>query len=146
MEKYHIRVVDLATHRVSDLPGSMGLYAPRWSPDGRYIAALTHENRNLKVFDTIAQKWATVVENMYAYSPDWSRDSRWLYFESGDSNDRFSIQRVARGGGKPELVAHLPGINAAGWWGWFGLDAKENPVIMRDIGRHEIYALTLESK
>src|SRR5262245_259877 len=35
-----IRLLDLSTRQVSILPGSEGLYSPRWSPDGRYIAAI----------------------------------------------------------------------------------------------------------
>jgi eukaryotic-like serine/threonine-protein kinase len=35
-----IRMLDLKTHEVSTLPGSDGLFSPRWSPDGRYMAAL----------------------------------------------------------------------------------------------------------
>ena len=36
-----ISILDLATHKVSALPGSQGLYSPRWSPNGRYIAGLS---------------------------------------------------------------------------------------------------------
>ena len=30
-----IRILDLASHQISTLPGSEGLFSPRWSPDGR---------------------------------------------------------------------------------------------------------------
>jgi Tol biopolymer transport system component len=33
------RFVDMKTRHVSKLPGSQSLWSPRWSPDGRYIAA-----------------------------------------------------------------------------------------------------------
>ena len=36
-----IHVFDLRSHRVSDLPESKGLFSPRWSPDGRFIVAMT---------------------------------------------------------------------------------------------------------
>jgi len=36
-----LHVYDLKTHDLSSLPGSKGLWTSRWSPDGRYIAALT---------------------------------------------------------------------------------------------------------
>ena len=32
-----IQVVDMKTRQMSILPGSPGLFSPRWSPDGRYI-------------------------------------------------------------------------------------------------------------
>ena len=34
-----IRILDLASHQVSALPGSEGFWNPRWSPNGRFIAA-----------------------------------------------------------------------------------------------------------
>jgi len=37
----YIRVVDLKTGQVVTVPGSEGLFSPRWSPDRRYIAALS---------------------------------------------------------------------------------------------------------
>ncbi len=40
-----IRVFDLATRQVSTLPGSQGMYSPRWSPDGRYIPALSIDSK-----------------------------------------------------------------------------------------------------
>src|SRR4029077_1821766 len=39
-EPANIRMINLETNQDSQLPGSAGLFAPRWSPDGRYIAAL----------------------------------------------------------------------------------------------------------
>ena len=37
-----IRVVDFATAQESMITGSENLFSPRWSPEGQYIAALTH--------------------------------------------------------------------------------------------------------
>ena len=36
-----LQLLDLNSKQVSIIPGSQGLYSPRWSPDGRYLAALT---------------------------------------------------------------------------------------------------------
>ena len=37
-----IHVVDLKTGRASVLPGSEGMFAPRWSPNGRFILGQSH--------------------------------------------------------------------------------------------------------
>ena len=37
--KNSLRILDLDSGKVSEVPGSNGLYSPRWSPDGRYFAA-----------------------------------------------------------------------------------------------------------
>jgi hypothetical protein len=41
---HFIRVLDLNTHKVSTLQRSRGLYAARWSPDGRYIMAMPSDS------------------------------------------------------------------------------------------------------
>ena len=38
-----IQLVDLKTRQTSVLPGSQGLFSPRWSPDGRYLSAVIPE-------------------------------------------------------------------------------------------------------
>src|SRR5262249_5644140 len=56
-----IYTIDLRSKRVSTLPGSAGLFSPRWSPDGRYIAAITSEvTFKLMLFDFSTQKWTEV--------------------------------------------------------------------------------------
>jgi len=35
-----VRVLDLRSHQISTLPGSRGIFSPRWSPQGRYIVAM----------------------------------------------------------------------------------------------------------
>ena len=57
-----IRVLDLNTHQVSTLPGSRGLFAPRWSPDGRYIVAMPADSLSLVLFDFQTQKWSQARE------------------------------------------------------------------------------------
>lgn len=46
-----IRILDLATHQISKLPGSEGMFSPSWSPDGRYISALSADMKRLLLFD-----------------------------------------------------------------------------------------------
>ena len=38
-----VRILDLDTRQVTTVPGSVGLNAPRWSPDGRYLLATKDE-------------------------------------------------------------------------------------------------------
>ncbi len=143
---FHIRVADVSTKTVTDLPGSTGMWSPRWSPDGRYIAALTAEEHSLKLFDTRTQTWKPLVEESFLGYPNWSGNSQWLYYLKVAAAENHTICRVRVPDGKPEVVVNLPAENTEGWWGWFGLDATDAPMIMRDIGRHEIYALTLSQK
>ncbi len=140
-----VRVVDLATNTVSELPGSKGMWSPRWSPDGRYIVALNHDN-HLQLFDTRTQTWLPPLQDVFSGYPTWSADGQWLYYLIVKTSDDWSICRLRVPDGKPEEVIHLTEQYTAGWWGWFGLDSANAPIVMRDMGRHEIYALTLSQK
>ena len=58
-----LRVLDLKNHQVSTLPGSRGLFSPRWSPDGRYIVAMPADSLSLVLFDFQTQKWSRTRES-----------------------------------------------------------------------------------
>ncbi len=46
-----IHLLDLRTRKLSTLPGSDGLFGSRWSPSGRYVAAVTLNQLRLLLFD-----------------------------------------------------------------------------------------------
>jgi Tol biopolymer transport system component len=52
-----IEVVTLASQQVEKLPNSEGLFSPRWSPDGRYIAALSLDQTRLMLYKTATKSW-----------------------------------------------------------------------------------------
>ena len=54
--KIEVRILELATRRTITLPHRPeGFRSPRWSLDGRYIAAL--KPHNLSIFDLKTQRW-----------------------------------------------------------------------------------------
>ena len=62
-ENVALRVLDLATHRVTMPPGSQHLQTPIWSPDGRYIAAMALGELTRMLFDIDAQQWKQLAED-----------------------------------------------------------------------------------
>jgi len=71
----------------------------------------------------------------------WSYYSRYVYFLHD------GLIRVPISGGKPEHVIDLSGFQFGGRMGmWFGLDRQDIPILLRDRGTQEIYALTLKRK
>src|SRR4029077_3700012 len=52
-----IYILNLQTRQVSTLPGMKGLFSPRWSPDGRFISATTHDGFKMMLFDLATQTW-----------------------------------------------------------------------------------------
>jgi Periplasmic component of the Tol biopolymer transport system len=106
----------LRTRKATKLPGSDGLYSPRWSPDGRSIAAITLDSLKLKLFDLATQKW-TEVANIFVAYPAWSRDGRYLYFNGRQDNTE-GYYRVQVSDHKLERLFSMKGFQAAG--GAFG--------------------------
>lgn len=88
-----IRIMDLETRSVSVLPESTGMFSPRWSPDGRYIAAMTLDQHRLMVFDRNTSKWSTVADGII-HNPVWSRDGKDLYFQQLQE-DEVPVYRVS---------------------------------------------------
>ena len=144
--KVVIRVLDLASHQVRTLPGSEGMVSPRWSPDGRYIAVLSSiGSQNPRVFDFETKRWSELPVGPSNW-PNWSHDSRSIYFLNGGEKDP-SVVRVSIQTGKIEKVVDLKRFQFTGWFSsWFGLDPTDAPLLLRNVGTEDIYALTLDRK
>jgi hypothetical protein len=78
--------------------------------------------------------------------PSWSRDSQFIYFLRTPANGDKAVFRIPVSGGPPERIADLNGIHLGGWWDWMALDSTDAPLVLRDIGSDDMYALTLETK
>jgi Tol biopolymer transport system component len=138
-----VNILDLRTHQVSVVPESEGLYSPRWSPDGRYIAALSGDAEKLMLFDFKTQKWGELAKMTAAY-PNWSRDGNYVFFHSFGSDT--SLYRVRVSDHNLEKIVSLKGLRLTiGPFGtWCGLAPDDSPLILRDVGSQEIYALDLK--
>jgi hypothetical protein len=57
------------------------------------------------------------------------------------------ISNERQGGGAQEKIAALKDWHDAGWFGgYMELDPTDAPLMLRDVGSDDIYALTLEEK
>jgi Tol biopolymer transport system component len=133
-----IYLLNLNTHERSTLPGSEGLYSPRWSPDGHYIAAVTPDDGSLRVFELATQKWVELARLEIGY-PNWSRDSKFIFFDTAGKEP--ALYRVRISDRKVEQLVSLRNIRRTGTFAWTGLALDDSPVLLRDAGTDEIYAL-----
>ncbi len=135
-----IHILNLKTHLMSDVPGSEGLWTVRWSPDGRYIAALTQDSCNLMLFDFRTTRWVKLAT--LAKIPDlvWSRHEAALYFNGEATAGDRAVFRMKIPNGQLELVASLKGRTDEDW---LGLAPDDSPLIARYVDAQEIYALTV---
>lgn len=145
-EGINIQIVDLKTHTTITVPGSDGLFSPRWSPDGRYIAALSPDFTKVMLFDYETQKWSNwLSEPAGAVSyPVWSADSKYIYFDDLVT-DQESIRRVKVGESQAERVFVLEGIERyPGAFGlWTGRAADGSWMFVRDRSTQEVYQLSV---
>ena len=72
-----IQLLDLRTREVSVLPGSEGLWAPRWSKDGRHLIAHRFDFQNLMLFDFTTRKWEELDRGNLHFA-NWSRDGKYV--------------------------------------------------------------------
>jgi serine/threonine protein kinase/Tol biopolymer transport system component len=134
-----LRLLDLNTHHVSTLPGSRGLFSPRWSPDGRYIVAMPADSLSLVLFDFQTQKWSQLARARAGF-PNWSRDGQYVYFLRWLDNP--AVLRVRVSDREVEPVSNLTDLPATGNIGpWLGLAPDDSPLLLKDIGTQDIYAL-----
>jgi len=146
--EWTIGLADVQNHTIRTLAGSQGIFAPRWSPDGRYIVAITHGNGKLKLYDVQNEKWMTVdLPLTFLGYLAWSKDSAYVYFDTVLSNDsgyfRLRVKDL-----KLEKLIDLKKIKLfAGQFGpvpWTGIGPGDVPIFPRDISTQEIYSFDLQ--
>ena len=151
-----VHILDLKARQVSELPESSGLFSPRWSPDGRYIIALTAvlppwqapDRKNpveqqLMRFDLNQGNWSKWTEATAISDPTFSRDAKYVYFSGADQR----MYRVKVGNNEIEVVANIDvpgGMKQDDYWYWSGLAPDDSPIILRDASTEEIYALDVD--
>jgi eukaryotic-like serine/threonine-protein kinase len=139
-----VRLLDVRTRSVTVVPGSEGLWSPRWSPSGDRLAAMSNDGNELSVYSFSTRAWTKVAKASFGY-PTWSHNGDSIFFlnhlAGGDQVFRVSVTSH-----KLEEVADLKNFHGApfliGYW--FGLAPDDSPLLIRDAGIWDFHALTLE--
>ena len=76
-----VYILNLDSGQKTKLPGSEQLSQARWSPDGRFVAALSPDGSALRLYDFSRKSWSTVAQGKLISVPVWSPDSQYLYFQ-----------------------------------------------------------------
>jgi len=137
-----IQRIDLTTHAISTLPGSEGLFSPRLSPDGRYVAAFPADASKLMLYDFRTEQWAENGQGPFQFNI-WSRDGKKIYLlaEAHDNEIvRFDIAR--RQFEHVVSLRHLEQGNRE----WIGLAEDDAPLVTLDKSVSDVYRLDLAYK
>jgi Tol biopolymer transport system component len=151
-EQKEVRILDTQTLKATKVPGSEGLWSPRWSPDGKYLVAFERGGEDagvmrMMLFTFATNSWEELASGTNFGWECWSRDSKFIFALNDDSLVRIEV--LSR---KREKVASLLGFRSTAYsqdrWdiGWFGLSPDDRPISTRDTGVEGIYAFDLEYK
>ena len=87
-ESAKIMLLDLKTRALTQVGGSQGICCPRWSPDGRYVVAVSGTDK-LMPLDLSTQQWRQVADKLGSFGyMTQSPDRRYIGFDTGFTADR----------------------------------------------------------
>jgi Tol biopolymer transport system component/DNA-binding winged helix-turn-helix (wHTH) protein len=143
--RYALFTLEPTTAVLKELPDSTDYNEPRWSPDGRYIAALDSSNHKLVLFDTQKGKWTTIASGGFLESLYWSADSSSIYYQD-QLDDQESVFRADAETQQVHLVVGFGEILhlSASHCYFSGLGNDGSIYIMLERGLTDIYALDLD--
>ncbi len=143
---HSIYIVDLATRKTEIIPDSEGLFSPRWSPDGRWIIALSLNQRSLMLYDVAQRRWKELASTSAA-DPTWSADSKAVYVHAF-LDDKQPILEVKVPDGEIHVVADLSGFHDRETVNYFfgGLTPANEPLVEPRIGTGDLYTLDLKRR
>jgi Tol biopolymer transport system component len=134
-----IKILDVPTGKVSPLAGSQGMFSPRWSPDGRYLAAMTSDSSRLMLFDFETRSWKQIGSGTLSWL-NWSPDGKFVYVK--DLRGKGSIERFHVPDGNVDRIVDLKDFVLTGLGGGAVSVAPDgSPLLLRDRGTQDIYSL-----
>jgi serine/threonine protein kinase len=139
-----IKVLDLATRKVSIMPGAEKFYVPSWSPDGKYMVAIAQNPSRMVLYAAASGTWKDlkVFKAQWQYWV-WANDSRSVYFAMKDPEpgEQPGMYRLTIADGKWQQAAKFDGltVNRDGSEGFPSMTADGRLAIMRDTSVVQIY-------
>jgi len=144
-----IFLLDPRTSLVTKVPGSEGLVHPRFSPDHRFLAAVTNFDQNpsqptrVMLFDTQTQSWREIAHGGLVNPIVWSKDSRDLYYQDvlADGQPAFRYSTAAN---KSDLFVEFEGLLHAGYARCVFLSFAPDGSLTVSLRRNEVNVYRLD--
>ena len=138
-----LKILNLKTREVASVPGSEGIWSPRWSPDGRYLLATPMDASKIVLYDFSSRTWQELAQVKAANSPNWTPDSQCVYFNAAGGKQNLEY-RVCLTDRKVEQIADLAQAGRLVPYSGIGLAPDGSILALRDISTEEIYALDVK--
>jgi hypothetical protein len=118
------------------------MFSPRWSPDGRYIPAVSADSKKLLLFDFQTQKWTELATGNMGWM-SWTKDGQFLQILDGTGTG--TVFRIRLSDGKAERVLDLKNFTQTGNYGsWLAIAPDDSPLLLRNAGTQDVYSLNWE--
>jgi hypothetical protein len=97
------------------------------------------------LFDLETQTWTELARGVSFGFMNWSRDAKYVYYLRRGQEP--AVLRVRIANGKVEEVASLKDMRQTGFRSgvWMGLAPADSPLVLRDLGTQEVYALDFQA-
>ena len=100
------------------------------------------DSSKLLLFDVQFQKWSEIGEGVFAY-PAWSKDGSYVY--AMDLRGKGAVLRIRISDRKIEQVVDLKNFISVGGFGTsLALTSDDSPLLLRNAGTQDVYALDWE--
>lgn len=139
-----IQVLDLASRKISIMPGSQGLYVPLWSPDGRYLVAIGQRPSRLMLYSADTKTWTELKRFDVEWGwYVWANDSKSLYVTlTQGENGLYSLGVPTGTWEKLSDLERIPPRDPLA--GFVSVTPEGQPAIMNDTSISQIYLLRLK--
>ena len=143
-----IHVWQRNANRVEVFPGSQGLHSPAWSPDGRFLAAIRADTRELSLFNFAEGRWTRPAPSTRAGYLSWSGSGDRLYFLAGVSISEQVVKAFYPDTGVLKTAAEFSGLHRPvfSFGDWIGIDPEGSLLALRDLSSEDILSWPLSRK
>jgi Tol biopolymer transport system component len=138
---FRIHVIDVATRRISDMPGADRYYVPSWSPDGKYMVAIAQDPSRMVFYSAQTKTW----KDLHTFDVPWgywawASDSKSIYMGLVLGNNgiyQLTVPQV-----EWKQLCGLEGVNdPRGADSFLSVTPDGQPAIMSRTGVGQIYSL-----
>ncbi len=142
-----IEIMNLENMQPHEVPNSRGFNTPRWSPDGRFLAAVKWGTLELALYEIATRIWRVIPGTRVGYL-NWSDRSDGLFFLSIAHGAEPEVRHLDIKSFKINAAASLTEVRrpSFSFGDWVGIGPSNSLLALRDLSTEEILAWRYEKR